>query len=134
MEYYFLSLITSLVIFIIIQFLEYTKKQAEIKNNENYYIEPYSLFKIGNLILFIIIYIVFTVGFYYIYNSDLNNLLFSNVKAGNKEIKQEIKEDIDPKVLSKINDNFEIGFEPFGSDVSDAKSSISSLSTTSIED
>jgi len=37
-------------------------------------------------------------------------------------------EEIDPKILSKINDNFDIGFEPFASDIDDA-SSISSLNS-----
>jgi hypothetical protein len=38
-------------------------------------------------------------------------------------------QEIDPKILSKINDNFDIGFEPFASDIDDDNSSISSLSS-----
>lgn len=40
-----------------------------------------------------------------------------------------IIDDFDPKILSKINDNFSVGFEPFGSDLDDDSSSISSLSS-----
>jgi predicted secreted protein len=44
----------------------------------------------------------------------------------------QVKEEIDPRVLSKINDNFNVGFEPFTSDMSSSSSSASS--TISNED
>jgi hypothetical protein len=37
--------------------------------------------------------------------------------------------DILREAFSKINDNFNVGFEPFGSDIDDDSSSISSLSS-----
>ena len=49
------------------------------------------------------------------------------IKITEKQLDQEIKEDIDPKILSKINDNFDTGFVPFTSD--DDSSSLSSYNS-----
>jgi len=58
MEYYILSLIISFIIFAILQFIEYRKITYEINNNiNNYYIEPYNLFHINNILLFVVIYL-----------------------------------------------------------------------------
>jgi hypothetical protein len=61
--------------------------------------------------------------------------IFNNIKkvveikkTGGEEITMDV-EDFDPKILSKINDNFNVGFEPFGSEIDDS-SSISSLSSS----
>jgi hypothetical protein len=53
---------------------------------------------------------------------------FEEQKGGNKN-NDFVKDDIDPKVLSKINDNFDTGFAPFNSD--DDGSSLSSISSAS---
>jgi hypothetical protein len=134
MEYYLISLIITIVIFGVIQIYEYNKIKRYIEENgENYYIEPYSLLNMNNLLLIVILYIVSTISCYYLNVSKWK--IFDNItkvveikKTGGEDIKVEI-EDIDPKILSKINDNFNVGFEPFGSDIEDDTSSISSLSS-----
>ncbi len=124
MKYYFVSLFITIIIFIIIQYLEYNKKVEDYENQE-----PYNLLSLNNLLLFIIIYIVLTTGLFYLNGSNTNFFSFleipnkSNVNNNNNEIKT----DIDPKVLSKINDNFDTGFAPFNSD--DDTSSLSSISS-----
>lgn len=125
MKYYFVSLFITIIIFIIIQYLEYNKKVEDYENQE-----PYNLLSLNNLLLFIIIYIVLTTGLFYLNGSNTNFFSFleipnkSNVNNNNNN---EIKTDIDPKVLSKINDNFDTGFAPFNSD--DDTSSLSSMSS-----
>ena len=132
MEYYIISLFISLFIFAILQFIEYRKINHEIKNNDNdYHIEPYNLFHINNILLFIVIYIVLTVACFYLNTSNLSLSKYFSFsfesgmkKGGNDNINNiQIKEEIDPRVLSKINDNFNVGFEPFTSDASSSTSS-----------
>lgn len=144
MEYYILSLIISFIIFAILQFIEYRKINHEINNNVNdYYIEPYNLFHINNLLLFIVIYIVLTVACFYLNTSNLSlskYLSFSFQSTAKTDITNnninnlQIKEEIDPRVLSKINDNFNVGFEPFTSDASSSSSSSITSSSISNED
>ena len=127
MKYYFVSLFITIIIFIIIQYLEYNKKVEDYENQE-----PYNLLSLNNLLLFIIIYIVLTTGLFYLNGSNTNFFSFleipnkSNVNNNNNN-NNEIKTDIDPKVISKINDNFDTGFAPFNSD--DDSSSLSSMSS-----
>lgn len=126
MKYYFFSFIIAIVIFIIIQYLEYNKQKTEEELQQ----EPYNLFTIANLLLFFIIYLVITIGLFYLNASNINLFSFielpNNKNSTNNQI--EIKEEIDPKILSKINDNFDTGFGPFTSD--DDTSSLSSMSST----
>jgi hypothetical protein len=89
MEYYIISFIISLIIFIILQLIEYRKINLEIKNNVNdYYIEPYNLFHINNVLLFIVIYIVITVACFYlnISNISLSKYLSFSFVSGMKQI------------------------------------------------
>jgi hypothetical protein len=132
MEYYLISLIITIIIFSIMQLYEYNKINKYIEENgDNYYIEPYSLFNMNNLLLIIILYIVITISCYYLNVSKWK--FFDNIKkvveikkVGGEEIKI-TNNDIDPKILSKINDNFDVGFEPF--DNYDDNTSVSSLSS-----
>lgn len=134
MEYYLISLIITIIIFGIIQIYEYNKIKKYIEENgSNYYIEPYSLFTTNNILLIIILYIVLTISCYYLNVSEwkllkefkkIVEVKKTSIGGGDNKI-----EDIDPKILSKINDNFDVGFEPFASDIDDV-SSISSLSST----
>jgi hypothetical protein len=115
MEYYYLtSFLSTLVLFVIIQYIEYNRS----KNEPEY---EYSLFTLNNILLFVIIFIVITIALHYL-SPIISKIDFTsinmNMKGGgstNTTI-EEIKE-IDPKILSKINDNFDVGFEPFCSDV-----------------
>lgn len=123
MKYYLIAFLLSLVLFAIIQFIEYNNS----KNNDLIEKEPYSLFTLNNLLLFLIIFIVITIAFFYLspmisnFNFNLNSFNF-NQKGGNANVNANATttttiEEIDPKILAKINDNFEVGFEPFNSDV-----------------
>lgn len=125
MEYYLNSLFVSIIIFLIIQYLEYNKASNNPDKEE-----PYSLFKLSNILLFVIIYVVFTITFFYLKASNVKLFSFFDQETGNKN-NDFVKDDIDPKVLSKINDNFETGFAPFNSD--DDGSSLSSISSNSSE-
>lgn len=140
MEYYIISLITSIIIFIIIQMVEYNNHKKNLENEENVYEEePYNLFKISNILLFLIIYLVFTIGFFYLKPSLPSFLNFSLLANDNSQSggnngngnngNTNVSEEIDPTVISKITDNFETGFAPFNSD-DDSLSSMSSNENT----
>ena len=131
MEYYIISLIISVIVFGIIQIIEYRKISYENQYDE-YNENTYSLFTINNCLLFGIIYIVITIASYLLYSSNLNlnfGSYFKSKTVDTNNINQNIKEEINPEVISKIQDNFEIGLDPFNSDNSSNDSvSISSNS------
>ena len=130
MEYYLISFIISFIIFGLIQIYEY--KKINEKNDSD---EKYSLITMNNALLILILYIVTTISCYYLNVSNwkfLNNIKkVIDVKKTSGGTTTDITEieDFDPKILSKINDNFNVGFEPFD----DEASSISSLSSTSVK-
>jgi hypothetical protein len=133
MEYYILSLIITLIIFSIIQILDYRKKSEEYE----YTHEEYSLFSINNCLLLGIIYIVITIALYLLYSSNINlgSYFNSKIKGGeNNNSIGNIKEEINPSIISKIQDNFDIGLDPFNSDNSDNSDNSSISSTLSIDD
>jgi hypothetical protein len=120
MEYYIISIIISVVIFGIIFSLDRG-------TNENYYDEETGtykkpLFSTNNILLFTIIYIVTTIISYYVFTSSvsLSSLqsivpaFVLNLLKPPQEIPPMINDndEIDPKVLRKINDNIDIGFMP----------------------
>jgi len=91
--------------------------------------ETYSLLLINNILLLVIIYIVITIASYLLYSSNLSsyfNFNFKN-KGGSVDTNYTIKEELNPQVISKINDNFDIGLDPFNSD--NDTSSLSSISS-----
>jgi hypothetical protein len=115
MEYYYLtSFLSTLVLFVIIQYIEYNRS----KNEPDY---EYSLFTLNNILLFVIIFIVITIALHYL-SPIISKIDFTSINmnmkggGGTATTIEEIKE-IDPKILSKINDNFDVGFEPFCSDI-----------------
>ena len=93
----------------------YDENGYEIKNNN-------SFFSKNNLLLFGIIYIVVTIISFYIFTSSLSlsslcPSFISNLFKIPEQAPALIKDngdgyEIDPKILSKINDNIEIGFNP----------------------
>ena len=120
MEYYIVSIIISVVIFGIIFSLDRG-------TNENYYDEETGtykkpLFSTNNILLFTIIYIVTTIISYYVFTSSvsLSSLqsivpaFVLNLLKPPQEVPPMINDndEIDPKVLRKINDNIDIGFMP----------------------
>ncbi len=119
MQYYYLiSFLLTLVLFTIIQYIEYNR----IYKEEN---EEYSLFTLNNILLLIIIFIVISIALHYLspiistfnfdsyFNFSTNTTTITPQNGGNNNTIEEI----DPKILSKINDNFDVGFEPFCSDI-----------------
>lgn len=160
MEYYIISIFASIIIFIIIQYAEYNKYKNNLE--ENQYQEPFNLFKISNILLFMIIYLVFTIGFFYLKPSipsllHLTSYLNMNKQGGNKnkdisnttnasnntnktdnttnnneDNNNEKEDEIDPLILGKITDNFDTGFAPFNSD--DDNENNSTLSSISSDD
>ena len=75
------------------------------------------MLEINNLFIFIIIYIVFTIACYYLNFSNINFIYSSFLNSNNSQSNSQSNiKDIDPKILSKINDNFKVGIEPFNSD------------------
>lgn len=126
MEYYLISLIITILIFGIIQIFEYRRVAEEAKYSR----EEYSLFSINNILLLGIIYIVITIAAYLLYSSNINfniNSYFNMKKGGTTpENNYSIKEELNPQVISKINDNFDIGLDPFNSD----NSSVSEVSSS----
>ena len=117
MQYYLISFIITIVIFTIIQYFEYTKINNEYINNDDDYKEQYSLYTINNCLLFLIIYIVATIVAYYLYSANID-LSFLSQKASKESIKQETaitggNDNINPQVLSKITDQFDVSLEPF---------------------
>lgn len=120
MEYYIVSIIISVVIFGIIYSLDRG-------TNDNYYdeeTETYKkpLFSTNNILLFAIIYIVTTIISYYIFTSSVSLASLQSVVPAfvlnllkpPQEVPPMINDndEIDPKILRKINDNFDIGFMP----------------------
>ena len=133
MEYYIISLIITIIIFIIIQIIEYRKISFEYE----YIQEEYSLFSINNCLLFGIIYVVITIASYLLYSSNINLSSYFNFKINgggnsNNTLNVNIKEEINPLLISKIKDNFDIGLDPFNSDNSD-NSSVSSSGNSIID-
>jgi len=125
MDYYLISFVATVALFSLIQIYEYTKQRNEDD-------EPYSITSTKNFLLFAIIYLLSTIGAYFLYSSNFNlDFLLKSKKQGgggdatSSTTQPIIKEEINPQVLSKINDNFDIGLDPFNSDAS----SISSLSS-----
>lgn len=129
MQYYLISFIVAIFIFAIIQYLEYNKYNND---EENVYNEPYTIYTINNCLLFVIIYVVITIIAYYVYSANIDFSFLSQKSAKQVETTQTMtggeNDTIDPKVLSKITDNFNVGFEPYVSG-SDMDSDISSISS-----
>jgi len=129
MQYYLISFIIAIFIFAIIQYLEYNKYNND---EENVYNEPYTIYTINNCLLFIIIYVVITIIAYYVYSANIDFSFLSQKSAKQVETTAQMtggdNDTIDPKVLSKITDNFNVGFEPYVSG-SDMDSDISSISS-----
>ena len=120
MEYYIVSIIISVVIFGIIYSLDRGV-------NENYYDEETGtykkpLFSCNNILLFTIIYIVTTIISYYIFTSSISltslqsivPVFILNLLKPPQEVPPMINDndEIDPKILRKINDNIDVGFMP----------------------
>ena len=110
MEYYIVSLFISFVIFLFV----YEKK--EVINEENNTQES-TVFTLNNFMLFVIIYIVITIFAFYTRTIKIGNFIpvflsdLVKVPEVNKENIYNI-DDVDPKTISKISENIDIGFIP----------------------
>ena len=130
MEYYIVSFFISIVIFIFVYLYDY--KSSGNNENQNQYENQYenqnqnetskSLFSTNNILLFIIIYIVATIISFYTTTSALSlsgfipifllNLFKPPIQAPPLIKDNGEGDEIDPKILSKITDNLDIGFKP----------------------
>lgn len=125
MEYYIISLIISIIIFLFV----YNKNVNEYENSVINKPSDTSMLSMKNILLFFIIYIVSTILSFYIFTSSLSfsylsslcplfisNLLTiqppANIDTNVQNYKELYNDEIDPKILSKINDNIDIGFQP----------------------
>jgi quinol-cytochrome oxidoreductase complex cytochrome b subunit len=112
MEYYIISFFVSLVIFIFV----YEKND---NNDEQDPDNKKSIFSLNNFMLFIIIYIVITIFSFYTKTINLAVFLpafiidiLKTPDVVDKEIIENNKDELDPKTISKITDNIDIGFMP----------------------
>lgn len=128
MEYYIVSFFISIVIFIFVYLYDY--KSSGNNENQNQYENQFenqnetskSLFSTNNILLFIIIYIVSTIISFYTTTSALSlsgfipifllNLFKPPIQAPPLIKDNGDGDEIDPKILSKITDNLDIGFKP----------------------
>jgi len=102
MYYYLWSLIITLILFTVIQFIE---KQKYEQNNVNY-----DLFTLNNLLIFVILYIIITIIFFFISTGSSNNL--NKLQKGGVDGGDILKDYIDPNILHKVPDNINIGIDP----------------------
>jgi hypothetical protein len=132
MDFYIISFFVSIIIFIFFYLCDY--KKPMISNNNNYD-DDYDtinnlntskpLFSSNNILLFGIIYIVATIISFYISSASISFGSFTalcpvfllNLLKPPEPTPPLIKDngdgdDIDPKILSKITDNIDIGFNP----------------------
>ena len=84
--YYIWSLIISIIIFAIIQYIENDKYSKQGKT--------YNPFTIINLIIFVILYVLLSIVFFYVLSDQ--NIFSSEIDTNNN---------IDPLILKKIPDN-----------------------------
>jgi len=136
MEYYIISFFISVVVFIFVYLCDYKKPISNNNyiNDDNNYInddnnnnnndnnDNNKLLTKNNLLLFGIIYIVITIISFYVFTSSLSisafiPLFLINLLKAPEQAPPLIKDngdgdEIDPKILSKINDNIDIGFNP----------------------
>jgi len=102
--YYIWSLIISIIIFAILQYIEYDKDK---KN--------YKLFKPNNAILIFMIYLISTILCYFVFSDNMLsniNIMSGGGSSSDVEIFTD-KTQVDPSILKRIPDNFNIGFEPY---------------------
>jgi hypothetical protein len=125
MEYYINSFFISIIIFIFFYLCDYKKTNNNlndyynINNDDNH---QKQLFSSNNFLLFGIIYIVATIVSFYISSASISfsalcPLFLLNLLKPPSPIPPLIKDngdgdEIDPKILSKITDNIDIGFNP----------------------
>lgn len=99
--YYIWSLLTSTLLFAIIQFNEYSKLDDKTK---------FKLFTIINLATFLIMYLLLTILFYMLFGIDYTCINKIEKKRGGNQI-HDIA--IDPIMLRKISEPVNTGFHPY---------------------
>lgn len=98
--YYYISLVISIIIFIIIQINEYKNSKVNKKK--------YTFLNLNNLVLLFFIYILSTIIVFLIYNneSDIKNKIKNNNTINEKNI-------VNTDLLKKIPDTIYTGFTPY---------------------
>lgn len=109
--YYIWSLFISIVLLVIIVYIE--KQKNDNKNIK------YDIFSLSNLLIFGIIYLISTILCYFVISDDnlLINIENEKVIIDNKYEKIDTKKNIDPLILKRISDNFDTGFEPYDNEL-----------------
>jgi hypothetical protein len=112
MEYYIISFFVSLAIFVFV----YEKNDNNDEENPD---NKKSIFSLNNFMLFTIIYIVITIFGFYTKTINLAAFLpaffvdiLKTPDVVDKEVIENNKDELDPKTISKITDNIDIGFIP----------------------
>jgi len=92
--YYLWSIVFTLLVFILLQYNEYTKNKS-----------GYKMLTFSNISVFIILYIVVTIIFYFSFSFDFRCLNKIQQRGGNNY-------EIDHSMLKKISENLDTGFSP----------------------
>lgn len=137
MYYLLYSFILSIVLFMIVQYVE---KNKRANTDEEYDINVH-LITMNNLVVFFMILLLNTIIFYYsldnndgsdimnIFNMGLEDVIEKDIK---KEIKIKNSSKIDPTILKRINDPIKHGFEPMSdNDITQDDSDVSNDSDDS---
>ena len=126
MEYYIISFFVSIVIFVFVYLYDYKPdNNSNFNDNNDNDDNKKPLFTTNNILLFIIIYIVSTIISFYTFTSSISltglynlcPMILINLFKPPLQAPPLIKDngdgdEIDPKILSKINDTLDIGFTP----------------------
>jgi hypothetical protein len=117
MYYLLYAVILSIVLFMIVQYVEKNKRL----NTDDEYDVNVHLFTMNNLVVFFMILLLNTIIFYYtLDNGDEDDIMsMFNIgledvvkKDNKKEIKIKNSSKLDPTILKRINDPLKHGFEP----------------------
>jgi hypothetical protein len=117
MYYLLYAVILSIVLFMIVQYVEKNKRL----NTDDEYDVNVHLFTMNNLVVFFMILLLNTIIFYYtLDNCDEDDIMsMFNIgledvvkKDNKKEIKIKNSSKLDPTILKRINDPLKHGFEP----------------------
>lgn len=100
--YYIYSLIITIILFVIIQLIEKNKH----KNEE------YNYLSANNVLIFVMLFLISSVILYFVCGSNSKiNIFDFNFKGGSTD--KAIDHEINPAILRGINDNINVGFEPY---------------------
>lgn len=102
--YYIYSLIITIILFVIIQLFEKNKHKDED--------EEYNYISANNVLIFVMLFLISCVILYFVCDSNSKiNIFDFKFKGGSTD--KVIEHEINPAILRNINDNINVGFEPY---------------------